>query len=323
MAFVAHFKLDLTTASSQAFTSLLEEFEAWRAEQPERPLNLTSGWTTIDQEAAEGLLLRNPIGANRKPALPTIKYYARQMIAGEWKKTGQPILITQEGKLLDAAHRLWASYLSGASFPTYVITDVPDEQGLFAYIDNGKARSAADALSTAGLNGVAKQMSAVVSMALQYEHNCFTATTKKPMDKLPPIKFVEYVQAHPNLKLGTRLMNGEYQAAATVIGHKDVAGFAAYQIIELHGEDVLDSFANELGTIVDDPAEGDPLEALRKVMADDERSLTPMKKHQVLGHVIKAFNAWLRHESVKRIQLRVNEVFPHFVRPAPLQQAAE
>jgi hypothetical protein len=75
--------------------------------------------------------------------------------------------------------------------------------------------------------------------------------------------------------------------------------------------------------VVDDPVEGDPLEALRKVMTDDERSLTPMKKHQVLGHVIKAFNAWLKHESVKRIQLRVNEAFPHFVRPAPQQLAAE
>lgn len=323
MVFAPQFKLDLETASTQAFNKLLEDFEAFRASAPQRPLPFQNGWVTVDQEAAEGLLMRNPLGGNRKPALPTIKYYARQMLAGTWVPTGQPILVNKEGKVEDASHRLWAAYLSGASFPTYIITDVPVHPTLFAYIDAGKGRSAADALATAGLNGVARQMAAVVSMALAYEHGCFTATTKKPMDKVSPMEFVTYVQQHTNLKLGTRLMNGEYLAASNVIGHKDVAGFTAFQILELHGEDVLDSFANEVGTIPEEPEEGDPIEALRKVLADDERTLTPMKKHQVLGHVIKAFNAWLREEKVKRIQLRVNEAFPRFATAVPQRLAAE
>ena len=323
MVFTPQFKLDLTTASSQAFTQLLDDFEPWRAAQPQRPLHFKNGWVTIDQEAAESLLLRNPVGANRKPALPTVKYYARQMLAKTWKKTGQPVLLTEKGTLLDSSHRLWACYLSGAPFDTYIVTDVPDEPSLFAYIDAGKGRSAADALATAGLNGIARQMSGVVSMAMQYEYECYTPTTRKPMEKTAPIEVVTYVQEHPNLKMGTRLMNGEYVAAATVIAHKDVAGFTAYQILELHGEDVLDHFMTLLGTAPDDPVEGDPLEALRKVLDDDAHSVAPMKKHQVLGHVIKAFNAWMRNEKVKRIQLRVNEAFPRFVAAAPLQQAAE
>jgi hypothetical protein len=324
MVFVPHFKLDLATASQQSFAKLLEDFEAWRATEPQRPLHFTNGWVTVDQEAAEGLLLRNPTGGNRKPALPTIKYYARQMIAGTWIATGQAILINKEGKLEDAGHRLWASYLSGASFPSYIITDVPVNPTLFAYIDAGKGRSAADALATAGLNGVAKHMATVVSMALQYEHGCFTPTTKKPMDKMSPMEFVTYVQQHENLKTATRLMNGEYKAAASVLAHKDVAGFTAYQILDLHGEDVLDDFMNDLAAVADDPTEGDPIEALRKVLDDDARSVESMKKHQVLGHVIKAFNHWLRDEKVKRIQLRVNEAFPHFATAAtPQRQAAE
>ena len=223
----------------------------------------------------------------------------------------------------NAGHRLLASYLSGASFPTYVITDVPANPSLFAYIDAGKGRSAADALATAGLNGVAKQMASVVSMAMQFEHNCYTATARKPMDKVSPMEVVTYVQEHENLKLATRLMNGEYKPAASVIAHKDVAGFTAFQILDLHGEDVLNDFMSELGTMPDDPEDGDPLEALRKVMDENGRSVESMKKHQVLGHVIKAFNAWLRNERVKRIQLRVNEAFPHFAPPEPLRRAAE
>src|SRR5215467_2052762 len=108
-------KLDLSSASSRAFADTLEDFENWRAEQPPRELDLTNGWKTITPEIAEGMLLRNPLAANRKPTLSTIQYYARQMLKGDWKKTGQALIFTRKGKLVDAGHRLWACYLSGAT----------------------------------------------------------------------------------------------------------------------------------------------------------------------------------------------------------------
>jgi hypothetical protein len=323
MAFTAKFSLDLNTASGRAFNTLLDDFEAWRATQEPRELDLTNGWKTITQEIAEGMLLRNPVGANRRPTLPTIKYYARQMVNNEWKKTGQPILFSSNGQLLDAGHRLWASYLSGASFPSYVIGDVPPDSNLFAYIDNSKARSASDALATAGLNGLAKQISSVVNIAMHYEHHCYQASAKKTLEKVTPIEVIRYATEHNNLRLGARLMAGEYKSAAAVIGYKDVAAFAAYQILELYGEEDLETFMTELGDIGAEPQEGSPIAALQKVLAEDEHSKEPMKKHQILGHIIKAFNSWYQEEPVKRISLKVNEAFPHFVVPRPMQEAAE
>ena len=108
-------------------------------------------------------------------------------------------------------------------------------------------------------------------------------------------------------------MAGEYKSAATMVGYKDVASFMAYQILDLHGEEELETFMTELGDITGEPQEGSPVAALQKVMADDETSREPMKKHQVLGHAIKAFNAWYLEESVKKISLKVNETFPRFV----------
>src|SRR5262245_21414360 len=323
MAFTAKFTLDLNTASGRAFNTLLDDFEAWRATEEPRELDLTNGWKTITQEIAEAMLLRNPVGANRRPTLPTIKYYARQMVNNEWKKTGQPILFSSNGQLLDAGHRLWACYLSGASFQTYLIGDVPPDDNLFAYIDNSKARSASDALATAGLNGLAKQLSSVVTIAMHYEHNCYQASSKKTLEKTMPVEFIRYVAAHSNLRLGARLMAGEYKSAAAVIGYKDVAAFADYQILELYGEEDLEMFMTELGDVGAEPQEGSPIAALQKVLAEDEHSKEPMKKHQVLGHIIKAFNSWYQEEPVKRISLKVNEAFPHFVVPRPMQEAAE
>jgi hypothetical protein len=322
MTWSPKFSLDLQSASSNAFTKVLEDFEEWRRTAEPRDLDLTSGWKTVTQEIAEDMLLRNPVGANRKPTLPTVKYYARQMLHGDWKKTGQAILFNTDGILLDASHRLWASYLSGASFETYVIGDVPADPTVFAFIDNGKARSAADALATAGLNGLSKSLATVVSMAMHFEHGCYTSSTKRSLDKVTPIEVVHYVQANDNLRAAVRLMAGEYKAAAKAIDYKDVAAFVAFKIIELHGDDTLDDFMNELGRNTGEPDEGSPVAALQKVLAEDANSREPMQKHQVLGHVIKAFNSWINHEQVKKITLKVNETFPRFVGPQPTQQAA-
>jgi hypothetical protein len=323
MSFVPKFSLDLASASSNAFNKVLEDFETWRQSQPLRELDLSNGWKTIEQETAESMLLRNPVGANRRPTLPAVKYYARQMANNGWKKTGQAVLFDTNGQLLDAGHRLWASYLSGASFPTFVIGDVPADPEVFAYIDNCKARSAADALATAGLNGLAKSLSVVVSMAMHFEHGCYTASSKKGLDKVAPIEVIRFVKENESLRQAVRLVAGEYKAAAKVIGHKDVAGFVAFQIIELHGEETLDSFMAELGQTEIDHDEGSAIAALQKVMQEDEKSKEPMLKHQVLGHVIKAFNAWVMGEHVKKITLKVNETFPRFVSPQPTQAAAE
>src|SRR4029077_9814046 len=112
-----------------------------------------------------------------------------------------------------------------------------------------KARSAADALATAGLNGLSKQLAIVVSMAMHYEHGCYSASSKKSLDKVAPIEVISYVQENSNLRQAVRLMAGEYKAAAKMVGHKDVASFVAFQIIELHGEETLDGFMAELGHI--------------------------------------------------------------------------
>src|SRR5436190_2025247 len=106
MAFTAKFTLDLNSASGRAFNTLLDDFETWRATQDPRELDLTNGWKTITQEIAEAMLLRNPIGANRRPTLPTIKYYARQMVNKEWKKTtpSRSFAMSQNTKIYGLAH---------------------------------------------------------------------------------------------------------------------------------------------------------------------------------------------------------------------------
>ena len=269
MSWTPKFSLDLHTASSNAFTTLLEDFDAWRSTEPQRNIDLSNGWKKITPETAEAMLPRNPyLGGNRRPTLPTVKYYARQMAGGAWKATGQPVIFDTDGTLLDAGHRLWACYLSGASFPTYLIGDVPHRSDAVRVYRQLQGALGCDASATAGLNGLAKQMATVVSMAMHFDQGLYSASTKRTLDKVSPIEVVEYVQQHDNLRLATRLMAGEYRPAANVIDHKNVGSFVAYKIIDLHGEDVLDTFMTELGHVDADPEEGSPVAALQKVLAN-------------------------------------------------------
>jgi hypothetical protein len=308
-----HFHLDLKTASSTMFYSVVDQFEEWRKAQPKSEEKLADGWHIISPEMAEKILLRNPAGANRRAVLANIVYYAEQMARDDWPETGQPLIFDVNGDLLDGQHRLWACYLAGIPFATYVVNQRKPIPAAFAYIDNVKARTSKDALATAGLNGLSGVTAQTVVIAQYYEADAYTADRKHKVPRLSPKQVIDYVEAHPNIRRGVLLMAGEHASATAMITHRDVAAFAAVKILDLHDEYTLDQFMNDLGTEDEDFGPGSPILALQHVLKLNSVAKEPMQKHQVLAHVIKAFNALIAGEQVKKISLRVNETFPHFM----------
>jgi hypothetical protein len=311
------FELNLDMAGSAAFFTIVDKFHAWAKQQPEADHGLQNGWHVITPELAEQLLSRNPEGANRRPIMAQVVYYAQQMVANDWQPTGQGLIISTAGELLDGQHRLWACYFSGASFRTFVLTDVEAKPNLFAYMDNVKARSASDALQTAGMNGVSATIAQAVKIANEMDHGAYVTGGKKirvmRMPKMSPIQVIRYAEEHPVLHRACRLVAGEYQSAALVIGHKDVTAYAAAQIIELHDEYVLGEFMEDLGAIREDFPAGSPIAAFHAVMATNLKAVQQMSKMEILAHLIKAFNAFVEGREVKKLTFRVNEDFPTFV----------
>ena len=119
-------QFDIGKLSSFAFAEIIDGFEReTEAQGKPEPLNVPNGWYTIEPATAEAYLRRNRKGANRKASLATVRYYAQQMAQNDWPRTGQAIIFTAAGILADGQHRLWASYLGGVAFDSYVITDVP------------------------------------------------------------------------------------------------------------------------------------------------------------------------------------------------------
>ncbi len=317
-------KLDLETASAAAFQNVQDAFRDWSKSHPLSPVGLSNGWHIITPEIAERLLRNNR--GNRKVSFRTVSKYAAAMTTGQWKRTGQPILINQDGQVEDCQHRAWASYLSGASFPSYVVADVPVEDDLFVYLDDSRPRNAADALYTAGNNGFSAIIASAIKLAFKYDNNALSILKHINIRDMTNIEVLNYARQNPGLNQATHSLMTNYQRAAAVIGNKGVAAFFAWKALTAHGHDALHDFMIPLGTGAN-LNEDDPILALRNRLIGDGSDDKDLREGHRLALVIKGFNLHIADQKVTKrgLYVRDNEKYPRIDAPgaeAPLAAAA-
>jgi hypothetical protein len=304
--------LDLMNATQTIFDEKMREFYRATRERPLPRNLLTTGWHTITPEIAETLLLGK---ANRKISLAHVQYLARQMLSNNWMQTGQPIILTADGIMRDAYHRCCACYFSGASFPSFVVAEVPQNDYLFAFIDNCKPRSAADGLRTAGLNGLSATVAAVVKIAVRHATGYYEPHSKVRIPKMTPIELIQFVQKNPTMHDAVGDLTGEYkEVLQELLPHKkDVACYFAWKAREIYGEDAIDGFFGDLG----DEDSGGPIALLRSKLMLDAECRGKLKDRDVLAFLIKAFNAWRSDKPMRRLILGTDEMMPKFDAPDP------
>lgn len=100
----------------------------------------------ITPAQAEEWLKLNTV--NRRLSKTTVAAYVRDMQAGNWWLSGDPIRFDEEGRLTDGQHRLTACKQSGVSFRSVVIHNLPS--GVIRVLDHGRGRTVADNLYIEG-----------------------------------------------------------------------------------------------------------------------------------------------------------------------------
>lgn len=316
---------DLANPRPKELQALVETFEiATKANPDVGKLPVKTGWNDISPTTAVNLLLRNRPGANRRIDPATVFYYAKQMANDQWKATGQPSLIDKNGVLQDGQHRLYAGLISGVTFKSFIVTDVEPIPNLFAYIDNSRPRTAATALQTAGLNGVSAAIVKLIKIGEEIKAGVYNPSGAEKLPRLSPIDVLGLIGNYPNARMAARSAASDWLEVGEYLGNKrDIVGYLGMRIIDLHGEDVAFNFFEELMT-VGDRTPDDPIAALRKEVEKDARAEKPMKRHHMLATLIKAFNAWRKHEPLgRRWILLVNEDFPTIDPAEPQADAAE
>jgi hypothetical protein len=100
----------------------------------------------VDPDTAERWLGYNR--ANRNVRENLVDSYARDMVAGCWEMTGEPVKFAKDGRLLDGQHRLHAVVKAGVTIPLMVARGLDSAAQLV--MDSGARRTAADALHMDG-----------------------------------------------------------------------------------------------------------------------------------------------------------------------------
>jgi hypothetical protein len=302
--------LSLDTAGTNAFEEAKKQFAEWsKTQPPPGPIGMQNGWYDITPKIAEDLLRRN-IG-NRKATLSVVKKYAKAMKSGDWVGTGQPILVNKDGKLEDAAHRCWASYLGQVTFHSYVITDVPVVADLFAYLDDCKPRSVADALYTSGSNGLSGVLAATIKLAGRYDDGTLNAFQGSRSGDMSVREALAYSRFHPRLGEVTHLVMSDYSNAVDAIGHKAVAALFCWKVEEAFGHEVLDDFL--VAMAADDLEVDDPIVGYQSRLLKQEKMKEPLKAPHMLALLIKAFQLRAAGQKInvkKGLYLTDSEPFP-------------
>ena len=321
--------VDLDAVSPAGFDSALDDLKRYFNERHAADhAAVPAGWHVVTPQIALAWLARQR--GNRKVVLKTVQKYAKSMAKGRWRRTGQGVVFDSNGALIEGQHRLLASLLSGASFETYVVTDASAEPDIFAYLDNGKVRTPADALFTSGANGCSKEVAQAVRVAIRWEAGGYRVTSMPRMPEPEPADVMDYVAANPDLLKAAHILYANFKKAAKLIGNQGVAVFVTWQIMSRYGMAEAQEFFLPLITGAN-LAEDSPILALRDRLNKFDEEDSSLSQQQRLALCIKAFAmayvgdvVVLKRTKKKGQQeglyLADNEPFPQFP-PAALDAA--
>ena len=149
-----------------------------------------SEFTIATPEICESWLLRN--SKNRPVRELHVRKLARDMRAGKWQMTGDPIRFSLDGELLDGQHRLMACVRSGVPFETMVVYGLdPISQDV---MDTGRSRDVSDVLALRGLTN-ARRTSTVLRMLPAYRDG----TVHVDRGNYSTTEVMDAFERHPNI----------------------------------------------------------------------------------------------------------------------------
>lgn len=229
---------------------------------------------------------------NRNVRQASVSAYARDMIAGHWHVTADPIKFTADGTLLDGQHRLLAVIKAGVPVEMFVAKGIDaDAQRV---MDTGAKRSPGDMLKLDGyLN--ANHLAAAARFAMTYQtgvevRNQPTAPTNSEIS--------EFVSENPDLAEAVAAA-GYYRNTIDI--PVSVTGVAWWVLIRLDSE-ACESFFASIATSATSGA-GDPRSTLIQRLASARRQGERIPQTAQLSMVFRVWNAWRKGNSLQKLPI--------------------
>lgn len=278
-----------------------------------RAFSKTKVYEITPDTAMQILVESRNFSTNRNVTPSYVKRYAKDMAADTWKLNGQPIIICEEGYLMDGQHRLEACIQSGHSFRTLVV--LASEFGItreeaFHTIDGGLGRRSRHDLQTMQVKNASLVTHSLswLSALLEWKVGRKNSPTRAENLRLfAEHRLIEDYAAKVNTK----------RFRQVCVAHAHFAAIS-YILCEL-SSDRRKGIEFVEGVISGaNLSEGDPRLLLRHKWADlrysNKKKTGVQDRVTPLVYSIRAWNAFSRGQTVSNFQLPRDGEVPHIRR---------
>lgn len=243
----------------------------------------------VDPDTATEWLARNDI--NRGVRSRKVAQYARDMINGAWRMTGEPVKFTADGRLLDGQHRMYAIIRARVTVPMLVVRGIePDAQ---SYMDTGAARTPGDALALKGEEH-ANTLSAVARIGISIQRGQATgakATAPSHADVFA------WVNANPAIRESIAYGHDRYTRTGPLTA--STLGYCHFRLAAIDEDQAmrfLDGVASGANLSV-----GSPQLAVRDRVFKIREEKRAVRAVDIVAIVFRAWNLWRKGKSTKSI----------------------
>lgn len=257
---------------------------------------ITSSVETITPELAATLLAR--VAGNGRVDKGTQLSLERDMRDGRWVLNGAPVVLSQDGQVLDGRARLHACIAAGVSFQTLVVRGVALDT--FETIDSIRKRTLADVLSIRREQH-GRALASAMRIIWAYQAGITPGVAKAPA----PTALLNVLEENPAIK--DSVLPGLRGMPLLPHGCAIAVHYLARRIDSEKADQFLDRLSNPIA--LDD---NDPINLLRELLARLRGQGGARRQTYVLAVTIKAWNVFRRGQPMKQLRYSPEEKFPRF-----------
>lgn len=241
---------------------------------------------------AEQLLGRNDRNRNIRSA--TVAAYARDMAAGNWLMTGEPIKVAPNGALIDGQHRLLAVIKSGVTVQMVIARGIPAESQ--RVMDTGDKRSAADMLKMDG-HANASNLAASVRFAMALESEK-PKESRNQSGKVTNSEVADFLAQNQDLEAAVA---ATLHYRNTIDMPPSITAVAWWTLVRLDSEACETFFASIANNQTN--GVGDPRNTLIQRLTSARKANERLPQTGQYSMLFRAWNAWVKGETLSKLPI--------------------
>jgi hypothetical protein len=254
-------------------------------------LGVTAEVATITPDVAKAMLANNTVNRRLRPQ--RIKLYAKYMRAGKWRLTGETIVFSPSGQLLQGQHRLSACVAADVPFQSVVIRGIDPEA--MKVMDTGAARTAADMF---GIEGIPERALQAATVRYLIGIKAGVARDTSRMNLITRDELLDFYHENQEpIEEAVQLARATYGALRF-----SRAGWTALAFLLAETDrDMAHEFMEGLGTGAGMEV-GDPRLALRAWVLNRTAQRQSLHWTEQVANGIKTWNNWIENRQVGHLK---------------------